>query len=82
MPALERSRSSGLFEVVREAGGVMTSRQPLDSADREAVRDWVDEAVAEHGGIDILYNNASAPRFAPVAEMAPEDWHATIRKRV
>ena len=30
------------------------------------------------GGLDVLYNNAGAPKFAPFAEMTPEEWHFTI----
>jgi len=30
------------------------------------------------GGLDVLVNNAGIGRFAPVAEMDPEDWRAVI----
>ena len=69
-------------EMVRAAGGVMTSTHPLDLADREAVASWVSAVVAEHGGIDILYNNASAPRFAPIAQMSVDDWQSTLRNEL
>ena len=69
-------------EMVRAAGGTMTSTAPLDFNDRDAVTAWLDGAVAEHGGIDILYNNASAPRFAPIAQMSPEDWSFTLRNEL
>jgi NAD(P)-dependent dehydrogenase (short-subunit alcohol dehydrogenase family) len=46
------------------------------------VRGWVESAVAAHGKIDVLYNNASAARFAPVQDMSIEDWHFTIRNEV
>ena len=69
-------------ELVTAKGGKMTSAHPLDLADRDAVATWIEAAVAEHGGIDMLYNNASAPRFAPFAEMTPEDWHSTLRNEL
>ncbi|MEV0688118.1 SDR family NAD(P)-dependent oxidoreductase [Nocardia sp. NPDC050378] len=69
-------------ELVTAKGATMTSAQPLDLADRAAVSAWIDDAVREHGGIDLLYNNASAPRFAPFAEMTPADWHATLRNEL
>src|ERR687897_195268 len=36
---------------VKEAPGVAR----VDLTDETAVRDWIDEAAAEHGGVDILY---------------------------
>src|SRR4051812_91922 len=66
-------------EMVRAAGGTMTSTQPLDLGDAAAVTGWIDGAAAEHGGIDILYNNASAPKFARIAEMTDEDWRFCVR---
>ncbi len=62
---------------MRQAGGTMTSTHPVDLGDSAACRAWIDEAAAQHGGFDILYNNAAAPRFAPVSEMSDEDWRAT-----
>ena len=55
---------------------------PIDLGDHEQVRGWVESAVAAHGKIDVLYNNASAARFAPVQDMSIEDWHFTIRNEV
>jgi len=37
------------------------------------------ETAAKEGGIDILINNAGIGRFAPVSEMAPDDWRAVIQ---
>ncbi len=55
---------------------------PVDLGDPEQARDWVDAAVAAHGRIDVLYNNASAARFGPVGEFSIEDWHYTIRNEL
>ena len=35
-----------------------------------------------HGRIDVLYNNASLPRFAPFAEMSDEDYLFTIQNEL
>ena len=35
-----------------------------------------------HGGFDVLYNNASSPRFASIAAMTDEQWHHTIRNEL
>ncbi len=70
------------LELVRAAGGTMTSMQPVDLGDSAACRAWIDEAAAQHGGFDILYNNASLPKFVPIAELSDEDWHYTIRNEL
>lgn len=69
-------------ELVRAAGGVMDSTHPLDLTDEDGVRAWVDAAAARHGGIDVLYNNAGATRFAPVAETSYEDWSFALRNEL
>lgn len=51
----------------------------LDAVDPEAITRWVDNAAADHGGIDVLYNNAGAARFAPLAQLSLEDWHFTLK---
>jgi len=38
----------------------------------------VDEAVARFGGLDVLVNNAGIGKFADVADMSLDDWHAII----
>ncbi len=66
-----------------EAEGLeMHGTAPIDLGDHEQAKAWVDTAARRFGRIDILYNNASAARFAPVAEMSIEDWHYTIRNEI
>ncbi|MCK9563832.1 MAG: SDR family oxidoreductase, partial [Bacteroidales bacterium] len=36
-------------------------------------------AAQRHGRIDVVYNNASAARFAPFGELNVEDWRFTMR---
>ena len=69
-------------ELVLAAGGTMHSTHPLDLADEAAVKDWVDAAAQEHGGIDILYNNAGATRFSPVAQTSYADWSFVLRNEI
>lgn len=63
-------------------GYVLHGAAPVDLGDPEQARAWVEGAAAEHGGIDVLYNNASAAKFAPVADMSIEDWRYTMRNEV
>lgn len=68
--------------MVEAAGGRMTSEQPIDFGDPDAVTSWVDNAARDHGGIDILYNNASAPQFVPLTEMTNEQWASNVRNEL
>lgn len=60
--------------LVRESGGDITSFAPVDLSDATATAAWIESAAAVHGGIDILYNNASTPRFGPIEDIPIEDW--------
>ena len=61
-----------------QADGLAASGVTVDLADPDAAQTWVAQGVERMGGLDILYNNAGAPRFAPFADMTLEDWHFTI----
>ena len=79
---LKEAEARETVATVEAEGGRMTSSQPLDLGDSAAARAWVAAAAEAHGGFDILYNNASAPRFASIATMTDEDWHFTIRNEL
>ena len=69
-------------ELVNGAGGRMDAMAPVDLGDPDAARAWVDAAVALAGGIDVVYNNASAACFAPFPDLSVEDWQFTIRNQL
>ena len=56
--------------------------QSADVADEGAVVAMYAAAKERFGGIDILYNNASAPRVGPFAEMTWDDWRFTQRNEL
>jgi gluconate 5-dehydrogenase len=66
--AAEKLRAEGF------AAGVSV----FDVTDRAAVREGVGAIVAEHGGVDILFNNAGIQRRGPVVDFAQADWDAVI----
>lgn len=68
--------------LVKAEGGEMVSMQPADLGDEGQVRQWIDFAVQQFGEFDVLYNNASAPRFGRIADFSSEDWHFTIRNEL
>lgn len=69
-------------ELLRAEGFELHGLAPVDLGNPEQARQWVEAAVAAHGRIDILYNNASAARFGLVGEFSIEDWHYTIRNEL
>jgi meso-butanediol dehydrogenase / (S,S)-butanediol dehydrogenase / diacetyl reductase len=61
-----------------EEGLHIRSLAPLDLTDRAQVDKWMQYALDECGGIDVLYNNASRTRFAAFPEMTAEDYRFTL----
>jgi meso-butanediol dehydrogenase / (S,S)-butanediol dehydrogenase / diacetyl reductase len=64
--------------LVEQAGGVMRSFAPVDLTDQAQAEQWVADAVAEFGGVDVLYNNASVARVGPWDELDYEEWRRSI----
>ena len=61
----------------------MTGMAPVDLSDPDAAKAWVEEAAAAvHGRIDVVYNNASSPRFVPMPDLSVEDWQYGIRNEL
>jgi meso-butanediol dehydrogenase / (S,S)-butanediol dehydrogenase / diacetyl reductase len=69
-------------ELVRERGYEMAATAPVDLGDPDQVARWVDGAATRFGRIDVLYNNAAGPRFAPFSEMTLVDWDSTLRNEL
>ncbi len=55
---------------------------PLDLTDPDAAQEWMDRAMALHGHIDVLCNNASACVFATISDMSVESWDFTVRNEL
>jgi meso-butanediol dehydrogenase/(S,S)-butanediol dehydrogenase/diacetyl reductase len=64
--------------MVEAAGGEMVSMAPVDLSDELQVKNWIDFAVRSYGDFDILYNNGSATRAAPVGELSLENWQFAL----
>jgi meso-butanediol dehydrogenase/(S,S)-butanediol dehydrogenase/diacetyl reductase len=69
-------------KMVEDSGGVMVSMQPVDLGDGDQMKQWLDFAIKTFKQIDILYNNASSPKFAPIDRMTEEEWHFTLRNEL
>ena len=68
--------------LMSDEGFTLYGTAPVDLGDHEQARAWIEAAVAEHGRIDVLYNNASAARFGLVSELSIEDWQYTLRNEI
>ena len=68
--------------LVQANGGAMSGMAPVDLSDPEQARAWVEAAAAVHGRVDIVYNNASGPRFGSMADLSVEDWQAGMRNEL
>jgi meso-butanediol dehydrogenase/(S,S)-butanediol dehydrogenase/diacetyl reductase len=79
---LQDAATKETVELVTAAGGRMTASTGVDLGDPDAAAAWVDGAAAAHGGIDVLFNNASAIRFGPVDRLSVEDWLFTTRNEL
>jgi meso-butanediol dehydrogenase/(S,S)-butanediol dehydrogenase/diacetyl reductase len=64
--------------LVREAGGEMVSAAPADLTSEADTATWVELAVREYGGVDVLYNNASVARVGPWDEMTFDKWRFSM----
>jgi meso-butanediol dehydrogenase/(S,S)-butanediol dehydrogenase/diacetyl reductase len=75
--AAERFAAEGALVV---GGDVISDeRVPhLDVTSEDSVRAWIEDAVARHGRIDVLYNNAGAVRFGPIDTQSFTDWRFTL----
>jgi NAD(P)-dependent dehydrogenase (short-subunit alcohol dehydrogenase family) len=57
----------------------MVTSQLVDLADAAALGAWMDEALADLGGVDVLINNAGTKGpTAYIEDVAPEDWRACL----
>jgi meso-butanediol dehydrogenase / (S,S)-butanediol dehydrogenase / diacetyl reductase len=75
---LDAGQANAVAEEIVATGGLMSVDAPVDLSDPEAAAAWVNAGVSRAGGIDVLYNNASAPRVGPFAEMTWDDWRFTL----
>ncbi|WP_048307042.1 SDR family NAD(P)-dependent oxidoreductase [Halomonas sp. PR-M31] len=66
---------------IREAGGKAEARV-VDVSDESAFVSALEEVAKQHGGLDILVNNAMAFNWGPIDEMTTEQWHENFTTTV
>ena len=73
-------RADALQETIQLAGsGAKATAVPTDVTDPDSVRHLFDQAVKDHGRVDLLFNNAGigAPAI-PLEELSIEQWKAVV----
>jgi meso-butanediol dehydrogenase/(S,S)-butanediol dehydrogenase/diacetyl reductase len=60
--------------LVREQGGEITGFSPVELSEADSAAQWVNDAAEIYGGVDVLYNNASSPKFGSIDELSIADW--------
>lgn len=79
---IDQAAADETVRLIGEVGHDIDSTAPVDLGDRGEVESWIEGAVDRHGRIDVLYNNASAPKFGPFAGQPDADYEFTIRNEL
>lgn len=58
--------------------GARVTTLVADVADAEQATETVNQAVAAHGRLDILVNNAAMRNYATLSEATPAEWQAIV----
>jgi NAD(P)-dependent dehydrogenase (short-subunit alcohol dehydrogenase family) len=74
--ALSDVNEVGLAETAQMASklGVKVTADKLNVADREAFNAWADKVVADHGKVNLIFNNAGVALGALLESVKPEDF--------
>jgi NAD(P)-dependent dehydrogenase (short-subunit alcohol dehydrogenase family) len=87
--AFAREGGSVVIGDINEAEGIETARQILEAGGfatavqcdvrkPDEVQALIARAVADFGGVDVLYNNAGVVRYGTVEELSIDDWDFQI----
>ena len=74
--------AAATLEEVRAAGGQMVSLHPCDLTDSSQCKSLIEFAIAEYGGIDVLYNNAAMAYFGWMEDLSEADFKRTMNEEV
>ena len=74
--ALSDISAEGMAETAAQAKkfGIKVSECIVDVSDRQAMRSWAEKAAAEHGKVNMIFNNAGVAHCGTVAETEYADY--------
>ena len=70
----EAGLAETMLRAERSAHGTKVTSAVVDVADREAVHDWADAVVAEHGRANLIFNNAGVGVGATIEAISYDDF--------
>ena len=70
---IEKERSA-----IEKDFGVKALYSPADMSKSEQIREMVEKAARDLGGVDILINNAGIQHVSPIEDFPPEQWDRII----
>jgi NAD(P)-dependent dehydrogenase (short-subunit alcohol dehydrogenase family) len=76
---ISRDGNVETLRLVNEQGGQIYIGEPVDLTDEKSTRVWIQAAIQELGGIDVLFACAGATKFSPLAETSLDDWDWVLR---
>ena len=73
--AISDVNEAGLAETVKQAAafGVKVTSQKLDVSNKDGVHAWADSVVAEHGKVNLIFNNAGVALGSTVEGMSYDE---------
>ncbi len=80
-----RGIGKGIADALRDRGATVLVNDlkngdlPCDVGDPDAVAKMAETVKADHGGLDLLVNNAGLLRDKSMKKMSADDWNAVIR---
>ncbi len=79
--ALSDVDTTGLAETVDlvKSHGVKVTSQKVDVAKREEVHAWADEVVADHGRVNLIFNNAGVALGTTLEDVSYEDFEWIVQ---
>ncbi|WP_054023164.1 SDR family NAD(P)-dependent oxidoreductase [Bacillus sp. FJAT-28004] len=78
---LDADKGKETVEEIKSQGG-QASFVHADVTDPDSVRSMVNETLAAHGRIDVLFNNAGISGVGALHEVEPDDWDRVIRVNI
>lgn len=74
--ALSDINAEGMTETAAQAKkfGIKVSEQVVDVSDRLAMRSWAEQVMAEHGKVNLIFNNAGVAHCGTVADTDYADY--------
>jgi NAD(P)-dependent dehydrogenase (short-subunit alcohol dehydrogenase family) len=79
---LHTEDSEETVRLVRAAGGAMVSMHPCDLTKPADCQALVELAIATHGRLDVLFNNAAMAYFNWLEDITDEEWDRSRREEV